>query len=138
VGKFRFPQAHSGAASAKTTTKLIVRKRIGMTEENQQGHSDTSQKLKPTSEQGINEVLSALAKDAKVIDGIAAWLRMQAIKPSIENEFRKRTHIVGTCFSAFVFIGVGLLGYLKVIPADGTIGLLGSLIGYWHGQRQKG
>jgi hypothetical protein len=44
---------------------------------------------------------------------------------------------VGTCFSALIFVGIGVMGYLKVIPADGTMGLLGALIGYWYGQRQK-
>jgi hypothetical protein len=109
-----------------------------MADENPRVQSDILVKPKATLEQGFNEVLSALANNDKAVEAMAALLGSIAAKPSIENEFRKRTHIIGTCFSALIFVGVGVMGYLKVIPADGTMGLLGALIGYWYGQRQKG
>jgi len=40
-------------------------------------------------------------------------------------------------FGLLIFIGIGFLGYLKIVSGEATTGLLGTLIGYWYGQRQQ-
>ena len=94
----------------------------------------------PPYAQGFNEILEAVANNLerdKIVEAIAGWIYSKTQMPAANDEFRRRSFYIGTAFSALVFIGVGIMGYLKVIPADGTMGLLGALIGYWYGQRQK-
>ena len=94
----------------------------------------------PPLARGLNEVFEAAAntlEHEKVVEAITRWINSKVDKSSADSEFRRRSHYVGTCFSALIFVGIGVMGYLKVIPADGTMGLLGALIGYWYGQRQK-
>ncbi len=54
-----------------------------------------------------------------------------------ETSLKKQSLLLGVAFSIAVFIGVAILGYLKVISGDSTTALLGGLIGYWFGQRQR-
>jgi hypothetical protein len=89
---------------------------------------------------GLNEILEAVAQNLqheKIVEAIAGWIYSKTREPDSDDKFRRRSFYVGTCFSALIFVGVGVMGYLKVIPADGTMGLLGALIGYWYGKAQK-
>jgi hypothetical protein len=45
--------------------------------------------------------------------------------------------IVSYVFALFLFAGVGLLGWLKVLTSETTATILAALVGYWYGQRER-
>jgi hypothetical protein len=53
-----------------------------------------------------------------------------------ELKLRFRALHLAYAFCAIVFLGIGLLAWFKVLSGEVTASLLGSLIGYWFGQRQ--
>lgn len=75
---------------------------------------------KPEVAKSISDVLSAYAKT------------------KLEEPETVKHHVrFGLVFNAFVFAGIAVLGWFKVIGAEATTGLLGALIGYWYGRESR-
>ena len=81
--------------------------------------------------------LAGLINKPEVAKSISDFLSALAKNKSEEPKLAKHTFGWGLAFSAFVFAGIGLLGWFKVIGAEATTGLLGALIGYWYGRESK-
>ena len=92
----------------------------------------------PTTGGEIAYALSELAANKDVAKAIADWITAAARNTSSKPSLGKTALWLGLTFSLLIFLGVGLLGWFKVLSAEATAGLLGSLIGYWFGQRQRG
>lgn len=86
------------------------------------------------------EIASGIAnviEKEKVVDAVANWVNAHAnIKPK-EHSLRWSAFVIGQVFGLVVFAGILLAGWHKIIGAEATTGLLGALIGYWYGQREK-
>lgn len=96
---------------------------------------------------GINEVLGAIAKFIEkekfgesvgnIVQALTAWMKSKSEISPDESVFRRHYLWGNLGFSTLVFAGILIAGYFKIIPPEGTTGLLGALIGYWYGQRQR-
>jgi hypothetical protein len=65
------------------------------------------------------------------------WIAARTNEMPAETSLKRQSLWLGVVFSVAVFVGVAILGYLKVISGESTTALLGGLIGYWFGQRQR-
>ena len=89
---------------------------------------------------GVNSILEAVANvidTEKFVDAARAWVRCWTENRPSEASFRVQYFWGSLAFGLLIFAGIGVLGWLGVIPKEGTTGLLGILIGYWFGQRSK-
>ena len=83
-----------------------------------------------------NAIANVIEKD-KVVDAVANWLNAHATNKPIEQRLHWRAFVIGQLFGIVVFAGILFAGWRHVIGTEATTGLLGSLIGYWYGQREK-
>lgn len=89
----------------------------------------------PTEE--LAYAVSDLIKDQKVIAAVSSWIDALAKNKTSEPCLTKLSIWLGFSFGITIFVGIGLLGWKQVIPAEATTGLLGALIGYWFGYKHR-
>jgi hypothetical protein len=80
--------------------------------------------------------LAGFVNKPEFVEAVSKYVKSAAENLSARPTLTKISIRYGLAFSAMVFVGIALLGWLKVLPPDATAGLLGTLIGYWYGQRQ--
>lgn len=85
----------------------------------------------------IAYAVADLLRSQQVLDALKGWVTARTNEMPAETSLKKQSLWLGVAFSIAVFVGVAILGYLKVISGDSTTALLGGLIGYWFGQRQR-
>jgi len=78
-----------------------------------------------------------LLRSQQLLDAMKGWVAARTNEMPAETALKRQSLWLGVVFSVAVFVGVAILGYLKVISGDSTTALLGGLIGYWFGQRQR-
>jgi hypothetical protein len=83
-----------------------------------------------------DEIAYAVA-DLLRSDATRGWIEAKTRNLPADASMKQQSMWLGVGFSVVVFIGVGFLGYVKVISGDSTTALIGGLIGYWFGQRQR-
>lgn len=82
-------------------------------------------------EMTLEDILKNPEVKKAINKAVDTWASMQ---PE-EMKLKFRALHIGVLFSAFIFAGIGYLGWLGVISKEVTAGLLGTLIGYWYGQK---
>lgn len=85
----------------------------------------------------LAEAVGRLLNEPGIAKSIADLITATAKNKSQQPNLFKTSYGFGLLFGLLIFIGIGVLGWLKVIGAEATTGLLGALIGYWYG-REKG
>lgn len=85
----------------------------------------------------IASAIATVLEDQKVIGAIGNWVNAHAVNKPHENKLRWGTLIMGQIFGLVIFVGVLIAGWQKIISTEATTGLLGALVGYWYGQREK-
>jgi hypothetical protein len=85
----------------------------------------------------IGYAVADLLRSPQLLDALKGWVAARTNELPAETALKRQSLWLGVVFSVAVFVGVAILGYLKVISGDSTTALLGGLIGYWFGQRQK-
>ena len=78
-----------------------------------------------------------LLRSQQLLDALKGWVAARTNEMPAETSLKKQSLWLGVAFSIAVFVGVAILGYLKVISGESTTALIGGLIGYWFGQRQR-
>jgi hypothetical protein len=78
-----------------------------------------------------------LLRSQQLLDALRGWVAARTNEMPAETSLKRQSLWLGVAFSVAVFVGVAILGYLKVISGESTTALLGGLIGYWFGQRQR-
>ena len=76
-----------------------------------------------------------ILKNPDIVKAINKAVNTWASMQPEAMKFNFRALHLAYLFSAFIFIGVGYLAMLGVISKEVTAGLLGTLIGYWYGQK---
>lgn len=98
---------------------------------------ESEEKVDPRPSDEIRQALAEVIRNEKLIDvlkeSVNAFLRN---KPQ-EASLRLHSLWLGYFFALTVFAGIGILAWLKVLTGEVTAGLLGSVIGYWFGVRQR-
>ncbi len=80
------------------------------------------------------EVVKDIAGLIRAITGaIEVWGKGQPERTALSY----RAFRVSQFFALAIFVGIGLLGWLKVFSGETTAAMLSALIGYWYGQREK-
>lgn len=96
---------------------------------------DERVEAKPSDE--IWLALAEVIRNEKLIEvfreSINAFLKN---KPK-ETALKLHSLWLGYFFALALFVGIGVLAWLKVLTGEVTAGLLGSVIGYWFGFRQR-
>jgi hypothetical protein len=114
-----------------------------MKEIEQDGHEPNSEK-----EEGEEEVASSasdeivyamadLLRSQQLLDALKGWITARTNEMPAETALKRQSLWLGVLFSFMIFVGVAILGHFKVISGDSTTALIGGLIGYWFGQRQR-
>ena len=85
----------------------------------------------------IAYAVADLLRSQQLLDALKGWVAARTNEMPAETALKRQSLWLGVVFSIAVFVGVAILGYLKVISGDSTTALLGGLIGYWFGQRQR-
>jgi hypothetical protein len=85
----------------------------------------------------IAYAVADLLRSQQMLDALKGWVTARTNEMPAETSLKKQSLWLGVAFSIAVFVGVAILGYLKVISGESTTALLGGLIGYWFGQRQR-
>ena len=85
----------------------------------------------------IAYAMADLLRSQQLLDALKGWIAARTNEMPAETSLKRQSLWLGVAFSAAVFVGVAVLGYLKVISGESTTALLGGLIGYWFGQRQR-
>ena len=99
------------------------------------GHNGEEAESSPSKE--ISYAVADLLSSQQLLDATKAWIEARTAILPMEVSLKSQSQWLGVAFSFSIFIGVGILGYLKVISGDSTTALIGGLIGYWFGQRQR-
>jgi hypothetical protein len=86
----------------------------------------------------LSDAIGGLINQPDVTKSIAGLINAAAAKKTAEPTIIKTSMILGLIFSFLIFLGIGVLGWFKIISGEATTGLLGALIGYWFGQKQAG
>jgi hypothetical protein len=82
-------------------------------------------------------VAGLLNKEA-VVKAVASFVENAAEAQKKKPGVVKLSIVLGSIFSAVVFVGIAIRGARHVITGEeATAGLLGTLIGYWFGQHQS-
>ncbi|HET8924129.1 MAG TPA: hypothetical protein VFN26_14165 [Candidatus Acidoferrum sp.] len=93
-----------------------------------------------SAQEALLEIASAVAnviEKEKVVDAVANWVNAHANNKPKEHRLRWGVFILGQVFGLVIFAGILFAGWHKVIGPEATTGLLGALVGYWYGQREK-
>src|ERR1039457_137774 len=85
----------------------------------------------------IAYAVADLLRSQQLLDATKCWIETRTRHLPADTSLKRHSLWLGVGFSVVVFVGVGFLGYLKVISGDSTTALIGGLIGYWFGQRQR-
>lgn len=91
----------------------------------------------PSPSDEIAYAVADLLKSQQLLDATKGWIEARTRNLPADSSLKRQSLWLGVGFSLVVFAGVGVLGYLKVISGDSTTALIGGLIGYWFGQRQR-
>lgn len=81
--------------------------------------------------------LAGLVNSPEFVKSASGFLDALAKNKLEQPKLAKHAFVWGLVFSALVFAGIAVLGWLKVIGAEATTGLLGALIGYWYGRESR-
>ncbi len=104
---------------------------------NENGEPDSERDSGHRAWDEIADAFANVIEKDKIVDAVANWVNAHAnIKP---EEHRKRwsAFVIGQVFGLVIFVGILFAGSRHVIGPEATTGLLGALIGYWYGQREK-
>lgn len=85
----------------------------------------------------IAYAFAEVLRSQQLLDALKGWVEARTNEMPAETSLKRQSLWLGVAFSVAVFVGVAILGYLKVISGESTTALLGGLIGYWFGQRQR-
>ncbi len=85
----------------------------------------------------IAYAMADLLRSQQLLDALKGWVNARTNEMPAETTLKRQSLWLGIGFSLVVFVGVATLGYLKVISGESTTALVGGLIGYWFGQRQR-
>ena len=85
----------------------------------------------------LPDILRDLTTDKDVVKSVADWISAAAKNKACEPSLARHSLYLGYFFGCVIFFGIGALGWEHVISGEATTGLLGSLVGYWFGQRQR-
>jgi len=91
----------------------------------------------PLTDENFNQTLNDFLKKPKIVGAIAKAISAWAGNQPDEIRLRFRALHLAYGFSIFIFIGITVLALLGLISKEVTAGLLGTLVGYWYGQRQQ-
>jgi hypothetical protein len=81
--------------------------------------------------------MADLLRSPQLLDALKGWVAARTNEMPAETALKGQSLRLGIAFGVVVFVGAGTLGCLKVIGSESTTALLGGLIGYWFGQRQR-
>jgi hypothetical protein len=74
---------------------------------------------------------------SEVIQHCSKLIIAAADRKASQPKAALRSMIFSLGFGILIFVGIGVMGYLKIMNGEATTGLLGILIGYWYGKQQK-
>jgi len=81
--------------------------------------------------------LADLLRRQEFVDAANKWVDASVKSKPAEILFKRLSLWLAYGFASLVFVGIAVLAWLRVINSEVTAGLLGSLIGYWFGQRLR-
>jgi hypothetical protein len=87
--------------------------------------------------EAIQYALSDFIGNRDVAKSASEWISAKAKTVPQEPGIVKLSLWLGFTFGIVIFAGICALAYLNVLDQRVVAGLLGSLIGYWFGQRPK-
>jgi hypothetical protein len=79
-----------------------------------------------------NEIAYAVAdllRSQQLLDALKGWVAARTNEMPVETALKRQSLLLGVAFSIAVFVGVAILGYVKVISGESTTALLGGLSG---------
>lgn len=111
---------------------------IGKSGEAPKGEQQPDQDMYATPSEILAEAVAKLLNEPGIAKSIAEVISTAAKNKSLQPNLAKTSWGLGLLFSLLVFVGIGLLGWLKVIGPEATTGLIGALVGYWYGREKSG
>ena len=106
-------------------------------EEAERGGQEPAEEGESSASDEIAYAVADLLRSQQLLDALKGWVAARTNEMPAETSLKRQSLWLGVAFSVAVFVGVAILGYLKVISGESTTALLGGLIGYWFGQRQR-
>jgi hypothetical protein len=108
----------------------------------QGGHEPSSEKeegeeVESSASDEIVYAMADLLRSQQLLDALKGWITARTNEMPAETALKRQSLWLGVGFSFLIFVGVAILGHFKVISGDSTTALIGGLIGYWFGQRQR-
>jgi hypothetical protein len=85
----------------------------------------------------VQYAVSDFIGNKEIAKSAAEWISAKAKTVPREPGIVKLSLWLGFLFGLAIFVGICVLAYLQVLDQRVVAGLLGTLIGYWFGQRQK-
>jgi hypothetical protein len=85
----------------------------------------------------VGYALSDLLGNQEVMSSISQWISKNAEIIPTRTKMTRLSVWLGFVFGLAIFAGIAGLGYLKILNEQSMSGLLGTLIGFWFGQRTR-
>jgi hypothetical protein len=108
-----------------------------MEEEPEHDSQEPDEEIESSASDEVVYAVADLLRSQQLLDALKGWVAARTNQMPAETSLKRQSLWLGVAFSVAVFVGVAILGYLKVINAESTTALIGGLIGYWFGQRQR-
>lgn len=106
-------------------------------EEPEHDGQEPDEESEPSASDEIAYAVADLLRSQQLLDALKGWVAARTNEMPAETALKRQSLWLGVSFSVAVFVGVAILGYLKVISGESTTAIIGGLIGYWFGQRQR-